>query len=68
MTNGRLAGRVAVVTGGATGIGEAICLRLASDGASVVVLDVNEPAAELTAALCRGRRRRRGRLRRRRRG
>jgi 3-oxoacyl-[acyl-carrier protein] reductase len=55
MTNGRLTGRVAVVTGGATGIGEAICLRLASDGASVVVLDVNEPAAELTAALCRGR-------------
>ena len=55
MTNGRLEGRVAVVTGGATGIGEAICLRLASDGASVVVLDVNEPAAELTAALCGGR-------------
>ncbi len=55
MTNGGLEGRVAVVTGGATGIGEAICLRLARDGASVVVLDVNEPAAELTAALCGGR-------------
>jgi 3-oxoacyl-[acyl-carrier protein] reductase len=53
--NGRLEGRVAVVTGGGTGIGEAICLRLAGDGASVVVLDVNGPAAELTAALCGGR-------------
>ena len=52
--SGRLAGRVAVVTGGGTGIGEAICLRLAGDGALVIVLDVNGPAAELTAALCGG--------------
>jgi 3-oxoacyl-[acyl-carrier protein] reductase len=47
-----LEGRVAVVTGGGTGIG---CLRLAGDGASVVALDVDGPAAELTPALCGGR-------------
>ena len=55
LPGGRLAGRVAVVTGGGTGIGEAICVRLAGDGARVVALDVNGPAAELTAALCDGR-------------
>lgn len=53
--NGRLEGRVAVVTGGGAGIGEAICVRLAGDGASVVVLDVDGPSAEVTAALCGGR-------------
>ena len=44
-----------VVTGGGAGIGEAICLRLAGDGALVVALDIDGPAAELTAALCGGR-------------
>ena len=53
--SGRLDGRVAVVTGGGAGIGEAICLRLAADGARVVALDVDGSAAELTAALCGGR-------------
>ena len=35
----------ALVTGGASGIGRGIALRLASDGASIAVLDVNEEAA-----------------------
>lgn len=35
----RLAGRVAIVTGGARGVGAAICQRLIAEGASVVVAD-----------------------------
>jgi len=42
--------RVAVVTGGASGIGFAIAQRLSSDGASVAVLDLDGDAAEDAAA------------------
>ncbi|MGC0405191.1 NAD(P)-dependent dehydrogenase (short-subunit alcohol dehydrogenase family) [Streptomyces sp. SAI-126] len=42
---GKLAGRIAVVTGGASGIGQAIAKRLASDGADIAVADIN-PADE----------------------
>jgi 3-oxoacyl-[acyl-carrier protein] reductase len=40
-----LQGRVALVTGGAQGIGAATVRRLAQDGASVVALDLDVPAA-----------------------
>ena len=46
--------KVAVVTGGGSGIGEAICLRLSKEGAKVAVLDLSEPAAKLTAELVKG--------------
>ena len=42
--------QVAIVTGGASGIGEAVCQRLASEGASVVVADRNVAAAKALAA------------------
>jgi NAD(P)-dependent dehydrogenase (short-subunit alcohol dehydrogenase family) len=45
----RLEGRVAIVVGSATGIGAATSARLAREGASVVLADVNVDAAERTA-------------------
>jgi 2-hydroxycyclohexanecarboxyl-CoA dehydrogenase len=48
-----LAGKVAVVTGGARGLGKAIALKLASDGASVSVWDLNLEGAKDTASLIR---------------
>ena len=44
----RLAGKVAAVTGGAAGIGQAICLRLAAEGARVAVLDLDHARAQPT--------------------
>lgn len=46
----RFAGRAAIVTGGAAGIGGATARRLAQDGASVLVADIDLPAAQANAA------------------
>jgi 3-oxoacyl-[acyl-carrier protein] reductase len=46
----QLKGQTAIVTGAATGIGEAIAQRLASDGATIAVVDLDLAGAELVAA------------------
>jgi NAD(P)-dependent dehydrogenase (short-subunit alcohol dehydrogenase family) len=46
-----LTGRIAFVTGGASGLGRATCLALAEEGVHVVVADVNAAGAEATAAV-----------------
>ena len=46
----RLEGKRTIVTGAGSGIGRAIALRLASEGARIVLADVDEAAAEGVAA------------------
>jgi NAD(P)-dependent dehydrogenase (short-subunit alcohol dehydrogenase family) len=50
---GTLAGKIALVTGGSTGIGQASSLALAREGAKVVVADVNVHGGEETVRVIR---------------
>src|SRR3954447_4168423 len=47
---GRLEGKVAVITGGASGIGEATVRRFVAEGASVVIADLQQELGEAVAA------------------
>lgn len=47
---GKLDNKVAVVTGGARGLGRAICQRLAADGAKIAIVDILDSSE--TAAMC----------------
>jgi 3-oxoacyl-[acyl-carrier protein] reductase len=62
MTGRRLDGRVAVVTGGGSGIGRATALRLAAEGAAVFVAGRREAALDETVAAVAGEGGRAGRL------
>ncbi|XP_005103566.1 estradiol 17-beta-dehydrogenase 8 [Aplysia californica] len=48
---GMLAGRLALVTGGGSGIGRAVCSVLAREGALLAVSDINKENAEETVSL-----------------
>lgn len=50
MNNGALHDKVAIVTGGAQGLGEAISLRLAREGCKLIIADVNETGVKTASA------------------
>ena len=47
---GDLEGKIAIVTGGGLGIGSAGAKELASQGASVTIMDIDQDAAESTVS------------------
>jgi len=49
----KMEGKIAVVTGGGNGIGQAACLAFAREGAKVMVVDIDAAAAEKTATVIR---------------
>ncbi|MCH9674102.1 MAG: SDR family oxidoreductase [Gammaproteobacteria bacterium] len=50
----RFSGKVAIITGAASGIGEATARKLAADGASVMLADLNETDADALISACGG--------------
>jgi NAD(P)-dependent dehydrogenase (short-subunit alcohol dehydrogenase family) len=48
---GRLAGRIALITGAASGIGGACAVRFSREGASIAGLDLSDPAPEILDAV-----------------
>eukprot|EP00126_Sphaerothecum_destruens_P010045 Sdes_comp20667_c0_seq3m16006 len=50
--SGRLQGKVAIITGGGSGIGREACLLFTKEGCQVVVADVNVKSADETVSLC----------------
>ena len=49
---GKLNGKVAVITGAASGMGRATALRFAQEGAAVVLTDLNSHGGEEAVAEC----------------
>ncbi|MGH3318568.1 MAG: SDR family NAD(P)-dependent oxidoreductase [Streptosporangiaceae bacterium] len=52
--DGKLAGKAAVVTGAASGIGAAVAVAYAAEGATLLLADRDRARAEATAERCRG--------------
>ena len=50
----QLTSKIALITGGATGIGRAIALRFAQEGAQVAIADVNDTGGQAAAAEAQG--------------
>lgn len=48
-SGGQLQGKVAIVTGGASGIGEGICMEFTRQGAALVVMDIDGPGGTKVA-------------------